>query len=118
MLPSHCLPTWAVCLPHLRSPCSSMTNTPFSSGAVAVFEQELQPSRVDLLGVPPGLGKEPLQALRLLSLRPAHWLGVRKGGQGLVALGGKQQAPPGSDGIPRAGRGLAKEAVKASGVAL
>src|SRR5215211_686974 len=34
MLPSHCLPTCAVCLPHLRSPCSSMTSTPSSLGTV------------------------------------------------------------------------------------
>src|SRR5829696_7045099 len=35
MFASHCLPTCAVCLPHLRSPCSSITRTPFSCGAVA-----------------------------------------------------------------------------------
>src|SRR5215212_3700612 len=35
MLASHCLPTCAVCLPHLRSPCSSITSTPSSLGAVA-----------------------------------------------------------------------------------
>src|ERR671920_1157073 len=34
MLPSHCLPTWAVLVPHLRSPCSSITKTPSPSGAV------------------------------------------------------------------------------------
>lgn len=34
MLASHCLPMCAVCLPHLRSPCSSMTKTPSLPGAV------------------------------------------------------------------------------------
>src|SRR5215213_6364908 len=36
MFASHCLPTCAVCLPHLRSPCSSITRTPFSLGAIAL----------------------------------------------------------------------------------
>src|SRR3712207_574425 len=41
-------------------------------------EQDLQPTLVDLLGVPPRFREEPLQALGLFALRPAHGLGVGK----------------------------------------
>ncbi len=57
-----------------------------------VFEQELQPAFVELLGVPPGLGEVPLQALGLLALGSGHGLCVGKGGKGLVMLGRKQQS--------------------------
>src|SRR5215216_6093368 len=92
MLASHCLPTWAVLLPHLRSPCSSITNTPFSVGAIVSSSNELQPAFVDLPRVPTGLRQEPLQALRFFSLRPGHRLSVGEGGKRLVALGRKQES--------------------------
>jgi hypothetical protein len=69
-----------------------MAKTPFSSGAVAgFFEQELQPALVDLLWVPPRLRKEPLQALRFLSLRSGHGFGISQGSKQLVAFGRKQE---------------------------
>jgi hypothetical protein len=53
--------------------------------------QQFEAALVGLSGLPAGLREEPLQALRLLALRPLHGLGVRKRGQGLAALGRKQQ---------------------------
>ena len=57
----------------------------------ALFEHEIQPTLVDLLGVPPRFRKEPLQALCFLALRSYNWLGVDQGGKGLIAFGGQQQ---------------------------
>src|SRR5215207_9411412 len=48
MLASHCLPTWAVFLPHLRSPCSSITRTPFSLGAALALASSMSSSRRSL----------------------------------------------------------------------
>src|SRR3712207_1658539 len=47
-----------------------------SSSGRAFFEQEFEPTLVDLLGVPPRFRKEPLQALRFPSLRSGHGLGI------------------------------------------
>src|SRR5215208_537835 len=62
-----------------------------SSSARALFEQQFEAALVDLPRVPPRLRKEPLQALRFPSLGSDHGLGVRKGGEGLVAFGGQQE---------------------------
>src|SRR5215212_11475856 len=49
------------------------------------FEQEqFEAALVNLLRVPPGLKEEPLQALRLLSLRSGYGLGIRKGSRNMV----------------------------------
>src|SRR5829696_3446954 len=62
-----------------------------SSSSRALFEQQFEAALVDLPRVPPRLRKEPLQALRFPSLGSDHGLGVRKGGEGLVAFGGQQE---------------------------
>jgi hypothetical protein len=58
----------------------------------ALFEQEPQLALIDLLRSPPGLRKEPLQALSLPSLRSGDGLGVCEAANVLVALGRKQQS--------------------------
>jgi hypothetical protein len=63
---------------------------PVRNGA-RIVEQESESALVGLARIPPGFRKEPLQALRFLTLRSGHGLGVGKGGQSLVALGRKQQ---------------------------
>src|SRR5215203_1208398 len=62
-----------------------------SSSARALLEQQFEAALVNLPRVPPRLRKEPLQALRFPSLGSDHRLGVRKGGEGLVAFGGQQE---------------------------
>ena len=42
ILARHYLSTWAVLLPHLRSPCSSITRTPLPLGAVAASANKIQ----------------------------------------------------------------------------
>src|SRR5215217_4406175 len=61
------------------------------SSARALLEQQFEAALVNLPRVPPRLRKEPLQALRFPSLGSDHRLGVRKGGEGLVAFGGQQE---------------------------
>jgi hypothetical protein len=61
------------------------------SRRVGFVEQKFAATPVDLLGIPPRLGKKPLQALRLLTLRSSHGFGVGQSRQGLVALGGEQK---------------------------
>jgi len=61
-------------------------------GRLGALQQDLEPAPVDGLGVPAGFREEPLQALGLLVLRPGRRLGVGQSGEGLVALGRKQQA--------------------------
>jgi hypothetical protein len=55
-------------------------------------EQEFETALVNLSRIPPGFGKEPLQALRFVALRPEHRFGVGQSRQSLVALGGEQKA--------------------------
>jgi hypothetical protein len=47
-------------------------------GGSGLFEREFEPALVDLLRVPPRFREEPLQALRLPSLRSYDRLGVGK----------------------------------------
>ena len=85
--------TWAVAVPSLRSPVSSITSTPrIVGGGGRVLAQQPHPPVVDLLVVPGRLRQEPLQPLDLAVLGPADRLGPGQAGQGLVALAGQQQA--------------------------
>jgi hypothetical protein len=52
-----------------------------------LFKQKLQTALANLLGIPPRFLEEPLQALRLPSLRSYNRIGVGKSGQSLVAFG-------------------------------
>src|SRR5918999_1376796 len=61
-----------------------------SSGVL--IDHELEATFVDLLRIPPRFRKEPLQALRFLSLRPNHGFGIGKSGQSLVAFGGHDES--------------------------
>src|SRR5215211_9334406 len=94
MLASHCLPTWAVLLPHLRSPCSSITNTPFSLGARVSSSNESSSRRsLTSLGSQPNSERNHCRlSLRFFALRPGHRLGVGQGGKRLVAFGRKQES--------------------------
>src|SRR5215212_8131928 len=66
-------------------------NALFAGSTRRIGYHEFKSTLVDPLGVPPRFRKEPLQALRFLSLGSYNRLGVGKSGQSLVALGGQQQ---------------------------
>src|SRR5215213_6561764 len=66
-------------------------NALFARSTRRIGYHEFQSTLVDLLGIPPRFRKEPLQALRFLSLGSYNRLGVGQSRQSLVALGGQQQ---------------------------
>src|SRR5579884_2599147 len=82
-LARYCRPTWAVLLPHLRSPCSSITSTPCACGAVGGSLQGRDAALRERLRIPTRLREEPRQALGRRLLRPDHRFRVSQGGQRL-----------------------------------
>src|SRR5215211_4146770 len=61
--------TWAVAVPSLRSPVSSITSAPHHGGGGRVLAQPPHPPIVDLLVVPGRLRQEPLQPLGVVLQR-------------------------------------------------
>src|SRR5215212_5140563 len=62
-----------------------------SRGRLRIFEHQLHPATVRLLGLPAGLREKALQTLSFLALGPGHGFGVGQGRKRLVALFGHQQ---------------------------
>src|SRR5215216_4909357 len=117
MLERYWRPTWAVFLPSLRSPVSSMTRAPLSLGALAGSSSRSSTLR-RFISSGSHLDSERNHCRLWASLRCAPTgFGVGQGGQSLVALGRQQQTLQVTAESLTLGAGT-KEVVEALGIVL